>query len=206
MNRPRLFLLTLAISMLLVGSLAPAWGYPEPARVSPSWSIDFEWQTPRAIAIEDVDGSTRWFWYMSYKVTNNTGSDRLFIPDFTIATDTGRIITAGLNVPASLFPKIKQELRNDLLESPVQVVGQLLQGEDFARESVAIWPAFEADARQMSIFVSGLSGETAEILHPLTGEPELLRRTHMLRFGLPGAPPTPQRQSVVLREQIEVMR
>ncbi len=192
-----------------IGTLSWTQGtlaYPEPAAVSPSWSLDVEVQTPEAIAIEDVDGSIRWFWYMTYKVVNNTGQDLLFIPEITIANDTGEILTAGRGVPPTVFPAIKERLGNPLLLSPVEVVGKLLQGEDFAREGVAIWPASEKDVDSFTVFFAGLNGETQNAINPLTGESVLVRRTLMLEYQTPGNFVRPGEQPVIEAGRREVMR
>ena len=199
-----LILLALLIAVL---PLTPAaQGFPEPSIRNPSWSLDFTYETPRPISIQTPTGGTRWFWYMPYKVVNNTGEDRLFIPDFTIMNDRGEIVQAGQNVPTQVYSKVSEQLNNPLLESPAQVIGRLLQGQDFARESVAIWPAWNQDVDEFYVFVGGVRGETQTVPHPLTGEPVLTRRTLMLRFRTPGTPPTPQDEPVIFDEQREVMR
>lgn len=206
MNRKLPLVLLLAAVALLALGRTPLAAFPEPAIVSPSWNLDFTAGKPQPIAIEEIDGSVRWYWFMPYKVVNNTGEDRLFIPEITIATDTGRILPAGENVPASLFDKIKRQLENPLLQSPIEVVGRILQGEDYARESVAVWPAFSEDIDELTVFIGGLSGETQTATHPLTGEPVLMRRTRMLQFSLPGKPANPQNQPVIARGERDVMR
>ncbi len=200
--------LVVAVAVLLgLWMVRPAQAYPEPAIVSPSWALDFTFDTPRPIAFTDVDGSTRWYWYMTYKVVNNTDEDRLLVPEITIATDTGQILPANHGVPATVFNQIKQQEGNPLLESPMEVVGEILQGEDYAKESVAIWPAFVDDVDQVTVFVAGLSGENTTIQDPATGEPVLLRRTTMLIFDTPGNHPVnPQKQPIELVEQTDVMR
>ncbi len=207
----RLAALILIVSVCLIAgwsvtSPQSAWAYPEPAIVSPSWSLDVQVQSPAAISIEDVDGSIRWFWYVSYKVVNPTNEDLLFIPEITIANDLGQIITAGENVPPTVFPAIKKRLGNPLLLSPIQVVGKLLQGKDFAREGVAIWPAPEGDVDAFSVFIAGLNGETQNIANPLTGESVLVRRTLMLDYKSPGNFARPQDQPIIEAGRREVMR
>ncbi len=207
----RLTALVMFVSVGLVAAWAAispnsAWAYPEPAIVSPSWSLDVEVQAPAAISIEDVDGSIRWFWYVSYKVVNPTDEDLLFIPEITIANDLGKIINAGENVPPTVFPAIKKRIGNPLLLSPVQVVGKLLQGGDFAREGVAIWPAPEGDVDAFSVFIAGLNGETQNIANPLTGESVLVRRTLMLDYKSPGNFARPQDQPIIEAGRREVMR
>ncbi len=199
--------LTLCAGWVGVVMTAPsALAYPEPAIVSPSWSLLAEVQKPEAISIEDVDGSIRWFWYITYKVTNPTEQDLLFIPEITIANDLGQIINAGENVPPTVFPAIKERLGNPLLLSPVEVVGKLLQGEDFAREGVAIWPAPEGDVDAFSVFFAGLNGETQNVSNPLTDESVLVRRTLMLEYQSPGNFDSPQQQPIIEVRQHEVMR
>ncbi len=207
MRYPAVVLLILGLCLTLQLSTGPrALAYPEPAIVSPSWSLDIEVQAPEAIAIEDVDGTVRWFWYIAYKVVNPTDEDLLFIPEITIANDQGEIINAGQNVPPTVFPAIQERLGNPLLLSPVEVVGKLLQGEDFAREGVAIWPASEQDVDSFSVFIAGLNGETQNAINPVTGESVLVRRTLMLEYKSPGNFVRPQEQTIIEAGQREVMR
>lgn len=201
--------LTLAAATLAAGFAVPvpeAQAYPKPAIVSPSWNLDFEAGRPQAIMVPDLAGRPQWFWFLPYQVTNNTGEDRLFIPEFTVYTDQGDIITAGQDVPSTVYPAIARRLNNDLLESPVEVVGQLLQGPDYARESVAIWPAFEGpDVDRFTVFVGGLSGETQTVAGP-DGQEILVRRTKALEYATPGNYPTPENQPVQFIEERDVMR
>ncbi len=207
----KIFLLPCAAILLSCLFAAPyATAFPEPAMSSPSWVLDFEYKMPEAISIRDVEGRLRWFWFMPYKVANNTGEDRLFIPEITIADDQGSIVTAGQGIPVSVFPAIQSHLNNPLLESPIEVIGKIMQGEDYARESVAIWPVAEGDVDEMTVFVSGISGETTMIESPSTGEQILMRRTLMIRFATPGSPTgetlSPQKQPIVLVDEQYVMR
>lgn len=190
-----------------VAPLAEVVAFPEPAVVSPSWNLDFEHGKPTPVAVKDAAGQTRWFWYLPYKVTNNTSDDQLFIPEVTIATDRGQIVRAGQDVSATVFEQIKKNLNNPLLESPIEVVGRILQGQDYAKESVVIWPHFRGeDADEMTIFFAGLSGESQTIPNPSTGEPVLVRRTTAITYGLPGNYPTPQNAPVVPKDERDVMR
>lgn len=208
MTRPivRCWLLTILLSLLPAAWPSALHAAPEPSIVPRAWEFDFTFQAPRPIAIRDIDGQYHWFWYMTYKVVNNSGTEQMFIPEFTIATDTGKIIAAGSKLPSSLFPAIKAKLQNPLLLSPVDVVGRLLQGEDNARESVAVWPAFEDDVDAISVFVGGLSGETIALPHPLTGDPVLLRKTMKVDYAMPGSSGTPQVQPMLMRSSEWVMR
>ena len=199
----------LAGTMMLAAILlwqGAASAFPEAGAVPKGWQLNFTHDQPRTLAVTMPDGSVRWFWYMAYKVVNNTGEDRMFIPEFTIATDAGDIITAGQDVPAAVWPAVAEKLGNPLLESPADIVGKILQGPDYARESVAIWPVPDHDVDQMSIFVGGISGETATVVNPVTGEQVLVRRSRMITYATPGTVVNPEDQPTKLLSETDVMR
>jgi hypothetical protein len=238
-------LTTLALSAALLGlpslpAAAQVGGdeapgtFAEPSIVNPSWSFDVEMGRPNAIAVRDDRGMTRWYWYVAYKVTNNTGEDRLFIPDITVTDDLGRIVPTNRRIPPSVYPAIAQRLGNPLLESPNDVVGRLLQGPDFAKESVAIWPAASEDVDQFTVFFGGADGETKPLKSPATGQtitepavdpitgepilgedgqpvqrPVMVRRTRAYTYHTPGTLSGSddfQQQPVRLVDEFAVMR
>ncbi|MCE9591609.1 MAG: hypothetical protein K8S99_13920 [Planctomycetes bacterium] len=180
--------------------------FPEPAAAPRGWLLDFTHSKPTPIALQAADGKVRWFWYMTYKVQNNTGQNRIFIPEVTIASDQGDVVTAGKDVPATVFAAVKDRVGNKLLSSPTKVVGRILEGEDMAKESVIVWSAFDHDVDHVSIFISGLSGETQIIPNPQTGDPVATRRTLMVEYNMPGTGGSPQDQAVVPAGETWVMR
>lgn len=196
----------LVLAVLLIAPASRLLAYPEPSALSRSWQFEVTCQTPQAIAVTDLQGRKQWYWYLPYKVINRTGEDRLFAPEFTIATEQGDIVQAGRGVPASVFNEIKKKLGNDLLESPAAVVGQFLQGPDFAKEGVAIWPAFGHDIQSLTVFFSGLSGETQVVKNPGNGEDVLVSKTLMLKYSLPGDARNAGKQILVLTGEKWVMR
>ena len=139
-----------------------AQAYPKPALVSEAWHLDFECDAPRTLAVTDENGDTRWYWYLTYRVENNTGHDQLFIPEVTILTDHGQVVITDVDVPSKVFQKIKQQLRHPLLERPSKIIGKILQGPDHAKDGVAIWAVSQEDVDAFTLFFSGISG----------GEPE----------------------------------
>lgn len=205
-NLTRLAVVGFALLTLILLLAIQAGAYPEPGLVPRSWELDFTFKDPRRIAVKGVDGRTQWYWYVIYKVVNNTSEERLFVPEFTLATDHGNILVAGEKVKAGLFDVVKAKERNALLESPKTVVGKLLRGEDYAKESVAIWPAFEQDVDRFNLFVAGISGETTVIKHPRTGDEVVLRKTLMLDYTTPGTGVRPQDQPIVRKGKRWVMR
>ena len=195
----------IAVSGLLL-PVRPSHAFPQPAASSTAWHFDFTYSKPEPIALKAPDGSVTWYWYITYKVVNNTGLERLFIPEVTIATDRGDIITAGRGVPATAFAAIKDRSGKKLLENPIRVVGRILLGEDNARESVAVWPALDHDFDALTIFICGLSGESNIILNPQTHEPVTLCKTLMVEYAFPGTGGRPQDQAVLPRGETWVMR
>ncbi len=178
-------------------SVANPEGVPEPSLVPRSWDLEITAQPLRSILVRQPSGSFDAYWYMAYKLVNNTGQERQFVPEFTMATDAGDVIEAGRGVPPTVFDAIKAKLGNPLLESPNEVIGRILQGSDFARESVAIWKHPGHDIDQARVFASGLSGETIRIANPLTQDTVVLRKTWMQTFDLPGTTDSIDKATVI---------
>ena len=223
--------LTLACVLSACALSAPAGAqdtgtFPIPSATSESWELDLDYRLPKPIFAEG-----RWFWYMPYTVTNNSGDDRLFIPDVTVVTSEGEILSADESVPPAVTDAVVEQLGNPLLQRPDEVIGTLRQGEDFAIDSVAIWPNPTGDMYRMDVFFAGLSGETQPLLNPRTGKPilrkqrdaisgqfmldedgrpmerpVLARRTLRLNFVTPGSPPSPREQLIRLVDEESVMR
>jgi hypothetical protein len=140
---------------------------PEPSQVPFSWELDFEYKTPQAIRIQlPGEKSPKTFWYMVYTVTNHTGADQTFVPEFVLYTQTGQLLRSGTGVPFTAYEQIKKTVNNPLLQESTAVIGKLLQGNDNAKTSVAIWPDFDQQAGVFDVFVGGLSGEMTEITLP----------------------------------------
>jgi len=147
--------------------------YAEPSIINPTWAFDLAINNPQPIAVPDAQGRMVWYWYLPYQVVNNTREDRLFIPEVTVLDNHGRIVTAGRRIPQNVYPAIAERLGNPLLESPDDVLGRLLQGEDFAKDSVAIWSASQRDVDEFTVFFAGADGETKPLISPRTGQPVL---------------------------------
>ena len=195
-----------ALLLPLVSAPSPAAAQVEPSVVNTSWELDFDYVHPKAIAVKGMDGKLKWYWYITYTVTNNSGEEQVFFPEFTIAYDNGEVFTANTKVPIRVFDLIKETERLDLLDRPTQVVGKLLQGDDFARESVAVWPASKGDVDEVTIFVAGFTGDSVKYTNPDTGKDVILRRNLEIRYATPGTGNSPQAQSLKLLGQRDVMR
>ncbi|QQE13510.1 hypothetical protein JD969_08650 [Planctomycetota bacterium] len=198
--------LAATLCLLTSGFVSSVQAYPQPAIVSSSWQLDFDYETPKPIAVKDGLGRIHWYWYMTYTVENHSGKKRFLSPEVTIATDSGKIITAGRKVPSNVFNAVKAAEGNSLLIDPLLVVDEILEGSDYAKESVAIWPAFEEDVDEFRVFVGGISGESAYVVNPITKDRVRLRRSKMMTFDTPGNVLSPKNQPVILKVDTEVMR
>ena len=218
---------TLALTMI-PGLTATAPAAPQPSIAPKSSQLEFEFEDPRRLTIQiPGEKQPRVYWYMLYSVTNNSSRDVQFLPRFDIVTDKLQVLETDAAADLAVFAAIKKlHLRDHpFLLEPLEVMGKLLQGADNAKDSVAIWQDFSGDARQFTIFVSGLSGESV-ILPNLSydsAKPEfvmkdlpggakvkvnvnpkqfVLYKTLSIAYGLPGDDEA-RRQAEPIRRKVE---
>lgn len=210
---------------LLLGMLASLLGVaageaaPEPSIVPKTWELKFRYRDPERIAVM-IPGRSEpvVYWYMLYTVQNDTDEARDFYPTFTIVTDTLNVVESEIGVSPEAFRAVKRRWEDPLLLPPSQINGKLLVGEDRAKRGVAIWPDFDPKAREFTVYVAGLSGETTRIANPAFDADKpvgprnprvfIVRKTLEIPYRLPGggedrARAVPQRLS---REPQWVMR
>jgi hypothetical protein len=158
---------------------------PEPSIVPTSWQLNFK-HGPIERLNAKVNGKDQTYYFMRYNVTNNSGKDILFTPEFELVTDTGQVTTAFKDVPNEITAKIKELYKNNFMQSPTEIVGKLRQGEDNSKDGVIVFTGIDPDARDYQIYISGLSGETAEVTNPVTKKPTVLQKTLLLDYMMPG--------------------
>lgn len=158
--------------------------YPRPALYPESWQLDFEAAIPQRIVVEVPGRGPQAYWYLTYTVTNRTDREQLFMPVFELLTHDGNVYRSDRGVPAVVFDRIKQREKKPLLEPFHQIAGTLLVGEDQARDGVAIWQEPPGRMGAFSIFVEGLSGETATV--KLGERDVILRKQLQLNFHIRG--------------------
>lgn len=190
--------LGLALAAALVAILPTkslAKKFPEPSVYPISWELSFKHGAPRRIIV-DVPGTSTpaAYWYITYTVTNNTGAERMFYPSFELVTADGKRHRGNFAIRQEVFDAIKRRENNRLLETNEKISGQLRQGEDQAKDGVAIWKEPTSSMRNFSIFVGGLSGEHVMLkddddkpINDSDGQPVILRKTLELDYQLRGA-------------------
>ncbi len=217
----------LAAAMILAGLIAlavsPGRSAPKPSEVPASWQLEIHLETPKAFEVTLRGQAIRQrFWFLLFTITNRTGDDRIFVPEFVLYTDTGQIIRSEQGVSKAVFRAIKKEYNDPLLTDMDGLTGKLLQGEDNAKSGVAIWRDFDAQAGAFDLLLGGLSGETAEIQLPKPIEvvetdtdgketvvlksKAILSKTYQLSYSVPGEAAARLRVRVKLKKKQWVMR
>ena len=164
----------LTVSAVLVAFVAmslfvfPVDGAPKPNSVSLTWEMEIQVGklTPIAVRTPGSDES-KIYWFAHYKLTNRTGKERTFVPDFELYTNTGQVVRAGVGVPLTVFKAIKKNLNAPLLRDQTAMTGKVLQGRDNTKQGVAIFTDIDVHAGKVDLFISGLSGETVTVNLPM---------------------------------------
>jgi len=170
---------------------------PKPAIVPGpgEWTVDVTFEHPQQIALQvSFDAKPRRFWYTIITVTNKSNRDFDFYPKCDLMTNTFQIIPAGKDASAAVFEQIKRrhQSRYPFLEPLERAGNKILQGEDNTKDIAIIWADFDAQAKNIKVFITGLSNETVAIDHPIekdeSGKPVkvYLRKTLELSYTLRG--------------------
>jgi len=172
---------------------------PEPAIVQGpgQWTLDITFEHPQQMVLQSgTQGKLRRFWYTLITLTNKTNNDVEFYPKCELMTDTFQIIPSGRDVSPAVFEQIKKrhQAQYPFLEPLEKAGNKILQGEDNTKDIAIIWPDFDLQAKNVKIFIAGLSNETVVIDHPVAkdqmGQPVkvYLRKTLELSYNLIGDP------------------
>lgn len=206
--------LVLVAVLLLTGSVAFCGDYPTPSPYPITWQLDFKHSLPKRIVV-DLKGEQGpvAYYYMIYTVTNKSGQERTFYPNFIMLTRTGELIRSDKGIPSQVFGAIKSREGSKYLERPTEIAGEILLGDDQARDSVAIWREPMPDMGRFSIFVGGLSGEhvvmknaKGEVIKDKEGNPVILRKTLQLNYLIRGDEILPGEDEVNKESEVWVMR
>ncbi len=169
---------------------------PEPAIVQgpDDWTLDVEFGHPQQIEFQlSGEKKSERFWYTIITLTNKTNHDVDFYPKCELMTDTLQITPAGKGMP-EVFEQIKKrhQKKYPFLESLENAGSKILQGEDNTKDIAVIWPDFDPNAKEIKIFIAGLSNETVAVDHPTAkdeaGKPAkiYLRKTLELSYKIGG--------------------
>jgi len=167
-------------------ALMPALGLaPEPDPVPRRWELKVDLGALRVTSLP-VQGESRAFYYLTYKVTNRSGQDVLFAPSFDMTFGDGKPVRSGRDVPADVTKALLEKMQNPLLQDQIAIIGPLLQGEENAKDGIVIWSAENLGPAKLTVYAAGFSGETATITLPDSATKAVLRKSLMVRYQATG--------------------
>jgi hypothetical protein len=145
---------------------APA-SQPTPAVASAAWMLNFKFQDPQRLAVvEPGQRNPVVYWYMLYTVENSTKREVQFYPEFEIVTDTLQVVRSDRGASPAAYQAVVHRANDPALLPAERIAGRILVGKDRARHGVAIWKDFDPRSKAFTVFVGGLSGETARWKNP----------------------------------------
>jgi hypothetical protein len=191
--------LGLLASLISLSVAAPVSAkVPEPSLYPISWELDFKHAAPKRIVVD-----TTAYWYLTYTVTNHTGQEQTWRPDFQMMTDDGKLLKSDHGIGIEVFDKIKATEGDRFLEPATRVAGAIRQGNAQAKDGVAIWKEPNPRMGTFKIFIQGLSGEKAALtdedgkdMKDADGLPVFLRKTLELDYQIYGDEFYPDRHEV----------
>jgi hypothetical protein len=161
--------------------------------------LDFSFQDPQVLVITlPGDDHPSVFWYVLYRVENNSGRDIEFFPTAELVTDSLEVIKAGEQISPTVNDAILERHRrlDPFLILPSRAMGTLLQGDDNAKSSMLVFKDFSPNDSEFTIYFGGLSGEIQRVPNPRYQQAEVdseeqpryftLRKTLALKYRLPG--------------------
>ena len=175
-----------ALTVAFTGGFAP-----EPSAVAKRWQLQVEFGALRVYSTT-VDGSPRTFFYQTYKAVNRSGQDVVFAPSFDLVDGNGTLTRSGRSVPDSVTKALIERLGNPLMQDQIAIMGNILQGEENAKEGVIVWPCENYRPGELNVYAAGFSGETALVKAPGLKDEKgkdvfvTLRKTRQLTFASPG--------------------
>ena len=175
------------------GQLGPTWiktdSAPMPLDRKEIWILDFAFKPMRMIEVEIPGKGRRKVSYLYYRVVNRTGKPRMFVPQFSLVTDTGKRIEDVVLPQAVKNIQAREDPLKDLLGA-VSVIGMIppstKEGVDDAVYGVAVWDNMDLKADAFKIFVQGLSDGYFEVKPPDGAKPYTRYKAVRIDFARPG--------------------
>jgi len=193
-----------------------AFSYPEPSLAARPgiWTLKTEILQPQQITINIPGKGIERFWYTILTVTNTDDQDARFFPKCQLMTDTFQITLAGEGTTSFVFDQLKTRYQGQypFLESLDRFDRRVLEGSDNTRDIAIIWPDFDPQAKNIKLFIAGLSNEIVRVQHPAktddAGKPQeiLLQKTLELEYSIGGDPARRAEASLVYKSKQWIMR
>ena len=148
------------------------------------WVLDFAFKPVRLRTVE-VDKKRRTIHYLYYRVVNHTDEPRMFVPRFSLVTDTGQRLEDAVLPQAVPIIQAREDASIPLLGA-VDIKGMIpastKEGIDDAVFGVAVWEGVDPRADRFSIHVRGISDGQQLIPPPDGGKPVVGSKTLRIDF------------------------
>ena len=137
---------------------------------------------------------------------NNSDQDKiLFYPSFQMLTQDGQLIASdSIDVKPAVFAAVQDKEHIKFLQSALDVAGPIHQGEDQAKDGVAIWPEPDPRMGTFTIFAAGFWGDSATV--KLGDQTVILHKTLQQTFHLDADALHEGDGALVLQDSQYVMR
>jgi hypothetical protein len=149
------------------------------------WVLDFAFKSVRMRTLDLPGKGRRPIHYLYYRVVNHTGEPRMFVPQFSLVTDTGQRLEDAVIPQAVPIIQAREDASIPLLGA-VNIIGivppSTKEGIDDAVFGVAVWDGVDPKADRFSIYVRGLSDGYQLVTPPDGGKPVVRYKT--LRIDL----------------------
>jgi len=152
------------------------------------WVLDFAFKPVRVRTVEIQGKGRRQVYYLYYRVINHTGKPRMFVPEFNLVTDTGKL-HRDVPLPESVPVVQSREDLSTTLLGGVDAVGMIppstKDGLDDAVFGVAFWvvDADLAKADSFKVYVRGLSDALQVVTPPDGAKPVTKYKTLRIDFS-----------------------
>jgi hypothetical protein len=150
------------------------------------WVLDFAFKPMRLRTIEIPGKGRRLVHYLYYRVINHTGKPRMFVPQFSLVTDTGQRLEDAVIPQAIPIIQAREDKTIPLLGA-VDIMGVIppssgKEGIDDAVYGVAVWEGVDPKADRFSVYVRGLSDGHQVIPAPDGSKPAVRYKTLRIDF------------------------
>jgi hypothetical protein len=147
------------------------------------WVLDFAFRPVRVIQVDMPNKGRRYIHYLYFQVSNHTGKPRMFVPQFSLVTDTNKRIEASPVPKAVELIQAREDPAIPLL-GEVNTMGIVpvssKPGIDDAVFGVATFEGVDPNADKFSVYVRGLSDGYQEV--PATGDSKPVTKYKTLRI------------------------
>jgi hypothetical protein len=149
------------------------------------WVLDFAFKPVRILTVDLPGKGRRYLHYMYYRVVNRTGKPRMFVPQFTLVTDTGQRKEDTVIPQAVELIKSREDYSIPLLGA-VNIMGMIPPSKkdlmDDAVYGVAVWEGVDPAADRFSVYVRGLSDGYQVVKPPGDAKPVTRYKTLRIDF------------------------